>query len=86
MLQPLRPYTGTQFNIIGYWISDIDNGAFTGVFDGDGHTISNFSCLRTCLILGARCNDREIRLTEPLDGTGLGRPMGMKCGSPRGSG
>ncbi|MHC4595272.1 MAG: GLUG motif-containing protein [Planctomycetota bacterium] len=35
----LAPYTSTDFNIIGigYW------DAFTGVFDGSGHTISNFS-------------------------------------------
>lgn len=41
----LSSYTGTDFNMIGYyvaWYSD-DNIPFTGVFDGDGHTISNFS-------------------------------------------
>ncbi len=32
-------FTGTSFNIIGL---DIDHG-FTGVFDGNGHTISNFT-------------------------------------------
>jgi hypothetical protein len=35
----LAEFTGTQFNIIG--ISDTN--AFTGVFDGNGHTISNFT-------------------------------------------
>ena len=39
----LSVYTGTQFNIIGYWNSDEVNAAFTGVFDGNGYTISNFS-------------------------------------------
>ncbi|UCC22523.1 MAG: hypothetical protein JSW23_00150 [Planctomycetota bacterium] len=34
----LGSYTGTSFNIIGN-----DVNAFTGVFDGDGHTISNFT-------------------------------------------
>ncbi len=34
----LADYTGTQFNIIGN-----DNNAFTGVFDGNDHTISNFT-------------------------------------------
>lgn len=41
----LSGYTGTDFHIIGYyvaWYSD-DNIPFTGVFDGAGHTISNFS-------------------------------------------
>ncbi len=35
----LSGYTGTDFNIIG---KDL-HPAFTGVFDGNGHTISNFS-------------------------------------------
>jgi len=34
----LGGYKGGQFNFIG-----IDNWAFTGIFDGNGHTISNFS-------------------------------------------
>jgi hypothetical protein len=34
----LSTYTGTSFNIIGEW-----NTEFTGVFDGNGHTISNFT-------------------------------------------
>ena len=39
----LSAYTGTSFNIIGYWVSSEDHNPFTGVFDGNGHTISNFS-------------------------------------------
>jgi hypothetical protein len=39
----LGAYTGTSFNIIGYWVSSSDNIPFTGVFDGSGHTISNFT-------------------------------------------
>ena len=34
----LAQFTGTQFNIIGY-----TSTPFTGVFDGNGHTISNFT-------------------------------------------
>ncbi len=37
-------YTGTDFNIIGYWRSWGDNKPFTGVFDGNGKNISNFTC------------------------------------------
>lgn len=38
-------YTGTQFNMIGYFIGydDPDNKPFTGVFDGNDYTISNFT-------------------------------------------
>jgi hypothetical protein len=41
----LGAYTGTSFNIIGMYVGFLDpnNRAFTGVFDGDGHTISNFT-------------------------------------------
>jgi len=41
----LSKYTGTEFNIIGYRIGVIsyDNEPFTGVFDGNGRTISNFN-------------------------------------------
>jgi hypothetical protein len=39
----LSDFTGTSFNIIGYYASYRDNRAFTGVFDGNGHTISNFN-------------------------------------------
>jgi len=34
----LSAYSGTQLNIIGIRYGD----AFTGVFDGNGHTVSNF--------------------------------------------
>ena len=39
----LSGFTGTDFNIIGHYSDDGDNIPFTGVFDGNGHTISNFS-------------------------------------------
>jgi hypothetical protein len=39
----LADYTGTQFNIIGEW----PDNPFTGVFDGNDHTISNFTYTTT---------------------------------------
>jgi len=39
----LSAFTGTAFNIIGYWVSGDDNKPFTGVFDGNDHIISNFT-------------------------------------------
>jgi len=41
----LSAYEGTDFNIIGYWVQWYfpDNMPFTGVFDGNGHRISNFT-------------------------------------------
>lgn len=38
----LAAYTGTDFNIIGYRRSWADNEPFSGIFDGNHHTISNF--------------------------------------------
>lgn len=40
----MSAYTGTQFNIIG---SEHYEGSFTGVFDGDGHTIQNLTYITT---------------------------------------
>jgi hypothetical protein len=41
----LSAFTGTAFNIIGYHVAfgDPDDKPFNGVFDGNGHTISNFT-------------------------------------------
>ena len=45
----LSEYTGTEFNIIGRWVKwgSPNNKPFIGVFDGNGHTISNFSYTST---------------------------------------
>jgi hypothetical protein len=45
----LSEYTGTEFNIIGEYVSynNPKNKPFTGVFDGNGHTISNFTYAST---------------------------------------
>ena len=43
----LSCYTGTEFNIIGYYKSYYDNKPFTAVFDGNDHTISNFTYTTT---------------------------------------
>jgi hypothetical protein len=39
----LAAYTGTQFHIIGSTMSSAIVRSFQGVFDGNGHTISNFT-------------------------------------------
>ncbi|HUS72821.1 MAG TPA: GLUG motif-containing protein [Sedimentisphaerales bacterium] len=43
----LSAYTGTAFNIIGYFRNWQDSKQFSGVFDGNGHTISNFTYTST---------------------------------------
>ena len=45
----LSSFTGTDFNIIGKYVGwqNPNNNPFTGVFDGNGHTISNFSYTAT---------------------------------------
>jgi len=41
----MNDIAGTDYNIIGYWTDSYapDNKPFTGVFDGNDHTISNFT-------------------------------------------
>jgi len=41
----LAQYTGTQFKIIGRWISwnNLSNKPFTGIFDGNDHKVWNFT-------------------------------------------
>jgi len=43
----LSAFTGTSFNIIGYYREWDDNKPFTGVFDGNGKRIANFSYTST---------------------------------------
>jgi len=65
----LAHYTGTQFNIIGPNIAE----PFSGVFDGDGHTISNFTYHTTAegvvgvfgVIGGCNAEIRNLYLLEP---------------------
>ena len=74
----LSSYTGTDFNIIGNGLFP----AFTGVFDGSGHTISNFTYSSTgepCIgifgyIDGPNAHISNVGLIDPnVDGgTGVG--------------
>jgi hypothetical protein len=74
----LSGYTGTDFNIIGIG----NRNAFTSVFDGNGHTISNFTCTSTdssCIgifghIDGPNARISNLGLIDPnVDvGTGIG--------------
>jgi len=74
----LSGYTGTDFNIIGKGLFP----AFTGVFDGSGHTISNFTYASTgepCVgifgyIYGPNARISNLGLIDPnVDGgTGVG--------------
>jgi hypothetical protein len=69
----LSSYTAADFNTIGYYISPTDTKPFTGVFDGNGHTISNFSYTstdRNYVALFAYVNDpnaeiENLRLADP---------------------
>jgi hypothetical protein len=75
----LADYTSTQFNIIG----DSSN-PFTGVFDGNGHTISHFTYEpdRITSIGLFRCLDdpnaeiKNLTLSEPNVDAGIGRDVG----------
>jgi hypothetical protein len=40
----LSAYTGAGFNLIGSYESEWNEKSFTGIFEGNGHVISGFSC------------------------------------------
>jgi len=45
----LAAFTGTQYNIIGYYVSSSDNKPFKGTFDGNGYAVLNFNFTSTGL-------------------------------------
>jgi hypothetical protein len=77
----LADYTGTQFNIIG----TSSSSAFTGVFDGNGHSISNFSYNSTganyiglfgC-VSGLNSTVKNLTLIDPNINAGTGYCAGL---------
>ena len=80
----LSGYTGTDFNIIGAGLFP----AFTGVFDGDGHTISNFTYASTgepCVgifgyIYGPNARISNLGLIDPNVDGGTGVGVGSLAG------
>jgi len=80
----LSGFTGTEFNIIGIHYYN----EFTGVFDGNGHTISNFtytSTATTCIGLLGYVDDpnaeiKDLGLIDPNVDAGTGRDVGSLVG------
>jgi hypothetical protein len=76
----LSGFTGTSFNVIG---TGWDN-AFTGVFDGNGHTISNYSS-NTGLFGYVTGEIKEVGLISPDVDAGSGDKVGSLVGSNSGT-
>jgi len=84
----LSAYTGTEFNIIGYYSSSSDNKPFTGVFDGNDHTISNFTYTSTgrngiglfSYVSGENAEIKDLRLIAPDVDAGTGGRVGSLVG------
>ncbi|MHC4110313.1 MAG: GLUG motif-containing protein [Planctomycetota bacterium] len=80
----LSAFNETSFNIIG---TDWDN-AFTGVFDGNGHTISNFTYTSTGThhiglfgyVRGSNAVIKELGLIDPDIDVGTGMDVGSLVG------
>lgn len=80
----LSGYTGTDFNVIGNGLFP----AFTGVFDGDGHTISNFTYSSTgepCIgifgyIYGPDARISNLDIIDPNVDGGTGAGIGSLAG------
>jgi hypothetical protein len=87
----LGDFKGTSYNIIGYFIDHDNYKSFTGVFDGNGHTISNFSYTSTDksyigifgYVNGSDAIIKELRLIDPNVDAGTGRSVGSLVGSLR---
>ena len=85
----LSAYTGAQFNVIGYWKSVEDNAAFTGVFDGNGHEISNFTYQSSSMYTGlfgcadnAEIKNLGLRDVNIMSGSSAGSLVGsMQSGT-----
>jgi hypothetical protein len=95
----LSGFTGTAFNIIGYWVrlssyyyKDYYK-AFTGVFDGNGHTISNFTYTSTRqdnlglfgYVDGDNAEIRNLVLIDPNVDTGTRSSTGSLVGANSGT-
>jgi len=77
----LAGYTGTSFNIIGEYVGwrRPNNKPFTGVFDGSGHTISNFSNSRG--LFGYVTGEiKDLGLIYPDVDAGTGNDVGSMVG------
>jgi len=65
----LSAYTETDFNIIGHYISgdSFDNKPFSGVFNGNDHTVSNFSYTcsdRNCIGLFGYISEEQAKIRD----------------------
>lgn len=84
----LAGFTGTQFNVIGFLNLD-DSKPFTGVFDGNNHTISNFSYTSETTdfiglfgyVKGADSEIKNLTLIDPNVDAGIGIGAGSLVGS-----
>jgi hypothetical protein len=82
----LIAYTGTSFNIIGYYVGSWqDDRPFRGVFDGNGYTISNFIYASTdsnCIGLFGYVNGtiKDLGLIDPDVDAGEGSFVGSLAG------
>ncbi len=80
----LSGYTGTDFNLIGIG----NRNAFTGVFDGNGHTISNFSYISSNgdykglfrYVSGQNAQIKDLGLIAPEINAGMGSCVGSLAG------
>ena len=88
----LSGFTDADFNIIGYWRDWDDNAPFSGVFDGNGHTISNFTCVSPDAdhiglfgyVDGPEAEIKDLGLIDPNVDAGTGQFVGSLIGELRG--
>jgi len=84
----LSAYKGTQFNIIGWYEDGLNNEPFTGVVDGNDHTISNFTYSSSRAnyvglfgyVAGPTAEIKDIGLIDPNINSTTGAGIGALAG------
>jgi len=83
----LSALKGTSYNIIGYYLNEHSYRLFTGAFDGNGHTMSNFTYSSTGVneiglfgIVGGNGEIKNLGLMDPNIDAGTGVGIGSLVG------
>jgi len=86
----LSTFAPREFKLIGYYANDDNREPFTGVFDGNGHTISNFTYAAGPIIVegiglfryvaGTDMEIKDLGLTDPNVVAVAGRSVGSLVG------
>jgi hypothetical protein len=85
----MAAFTGDSYNIIGYYEDSVDNEPFSGVFNGNGHKVYNFTYSSPAslynvgvfgYVSGSGAEIRDLTLVEPQVTVSSGTVVGSLVG------